>query len=85
MSEADLDPKALAGSEAVFFCVGTPSGEDGRADLRYLEAAMSEVLDAMGEPAIGEGASGRPVLVVKSTVPPGTAAGPKAGARGGPA
>ena len=52
-------------AEVVFIAVGTPPGEDGSADLKYvLSAARS----------IGEHLSGYAVIVDKSTVPVGTAA-----------
>lgn len=68
--------EALAGAEAVFFCVGTPTNDDGSADLSILEAAIREALDAVA--ASGSRGEDAPVLVVKSTVPPGTCAGPVA-------
>ncbi len=64
---------ALAGAEAVFFCVGTPSGPDGRADLSILDAALAGVLDSLDRSGVRGQAA--PVMVVKSTVPPGTCAG----------
>jgi len=55
---------ALSTSEVVFIAVGTPMGDDGSADLRYvLEVAKS----------IGENMSHHIVVVDKSTVPVGTA------------
>jgi len=51
-------------SDLVFIAVGTPSGEDGSADLGH-------VLDVAG--AIGRHVSRSCVVVVKSTVPVGTA------------
>lgn len=65
--------EAVRGAEAVFLCVGTPSGDDGAADLSHLDAAVTEVIGAL------PGDAARPVLVVKSTVPPGTTAGHVAG------
>ncbi len=50
----------------IFFCVGTPSDARGRADLGYLKAAFRDVLKAV-KPRT------RKLLVIKSTVPPGTA------------
>ena len=51
-------------AEVVFIAVGTPPGEDGSADLKYvLEAARS----------IGKHMTGYTVVVDKSTVPVGTA------------
>jgi len=54
---------ALEGAKIVFIAVGTPEGEDGSADLRYvLEVARQ----------IGEHAKKSLLAVVKSTVPVGT-------------
>ncbi|MDR2389150.1 MAG: UDP-glucose/GDP-mannose dehydrogenase family protein [Tannerellaceae bacterium] len=50
--------------EIVFIAVGTPPGEDGSADLKY-------VLDVARE--IGQTMQGYLLVVTKSTVPPGTA------------
>ena len=55
---------ALSNCEAVFIAVGTPTGDDGSADLKY-------VLDVAG--SIGEKLSSHIVVVDKSTVPIGTA------------
>ena len=55
--------KAVAPSEIIFICVGTPSRESGEADL-------TSVLDAAE--AIGKSLAGYKVVVTKSTVPPGT-------------
>lgn len=61
----DQPAKAVADSDYVFYCVGTPYGENGRADLRYLFSALDATLPA--------GRDGRfRVLVTKSTIPPGT-------------
>ncbi|MEY2785109.1 MAG: hypothetical protein RL277_1319 [Planctomycetota bacterium] len=61
--------EGLARAEVVFIAVGTPPGEDGSADLKYvLEAARS----------IARHMSGYTVVVDKSTVPVGTAAKVKA-------
>jgi len=53
-------------SDVIFFCVGTPCGENGRADLTYLFSALDSILPVL------TGGKHR-VLVIKSTVPPGTA------------
>ena len=55
--------EGLQGTEFVFIAVGTPSGVDGEADLRYVESAAISVAQAMTEPLI---------VVNKSTVPVGT-------------
>lgn len=54
---------ALEQAEVAFIAVGTPEGEDGSADLKYVMAVAE---------AIGEGAQGDLMVVVKSTVPVGT-------------
>ncbi|MEQ9454241.1 MAG: UDP-glucose/GDP-mannose dehydrogenase family protein [Phycisphaeraceae bacterium] len=69
-------PSAYSSAEVVFICVGTPSDEGGRADLKYVLAAAEDIGDAI-EAADGPTGSGpderRPkIIVVKSTVPVGT-------------
>ncbi len=55
---------AVAGAEAVFIAVGTPSRRgDGHADLTYVFAAAEEIARAL---------TGYAVIVTKSTVPVGT-------------
>jgi UDPglucose 6-dehydrogenase len=55
---------AVAGADAVFIAVGTPSRRgDGHADLRFVEAAAAEIAKALTAYA---------VVVTKSTVPVGT-------------
>lgn len=56
---------AVEQSDCVFYCVGTPIGENGSADLAFLAAAIKETLSLLPKE------SGT-TLVVKSTVPPGT-------------
>ena len=58
-------PDALPGAEVVFVGVGTPEGPDGAPVMTYVERA---VVDAV------KSADGPIVLVMKSTVPVGTAA-----------
>jgi len=56
--------EAVAGAEAVFIAVGTPSRRgDGHADLSYVHAAAKEIAGALTGPA---------VIITKSTVPVGT-------------
>lgn len=55
---------SIQGAEIVFIAVGTPPGEDGSADLKYVLAVAS---------SIGEYAQNPLVVVTKSTVPVGTA------------
>src|SRR5271167_2649863 len=55
---------AVAGADAVFIAVGTPSRRgDGHADLSYVFAAAEEIAAAL---------TGYAVVVTKSTVPVGT-------------
>ncbi len=55
---------SVAGADAVFIAVGTPSRRgDGHADLSYVYAATEEIGDAIDHPT---------VIVTKSTVPVGT-------------
>ena len=54
---------ALAGAEFAFIAVGTPSGVDGNADLKYVESAAKSIAQAMTAPLI---------IINKSTVPIGT-------------
>ncbi len=56
--------EAVAHGELQFIAVGTPSGEDGSADLQYVVAVAK---------TIGQRMSGYKVVVNKSTVPIGTA------------
>lgn len=55
--------ESVASAKAIFLGVGTPSADDGRADLKYLRAAAIEVAKNLSEGAI---------VVIKSTVPVGT-------------
>jgi UDPglucose 6-dehydrogenase len=57
-------PRAVAGADAIFIAVGTPSRRgDGHADLSYVYGAAAEIAKAM---------TGYAVIVTKSTVPVGT-------------
>jgi UDPglucose 6-dehydrogenase len=56
--------EAVAGAEAVFVAVQTPEGRDGSVDLSYVEAALTSIVGAVG---------GDVPIVVKSSVPPGSA------------
>jgi len=57
-------PAAVAGADAVFIAVGTPTRRgDGHADLTYVMAAAEEIAQSL---------TGYAVVVTKSTVPVGT-------------
>jgi UDPglucose 6-dehydrogenase len=55
---------AIRGSEAAFIAVGTPPGQDGSADLKYVLAVADQ---------IGKTMTNYLVVITKSTVPVGTA------------
>ena len=57
--------EAIKDCDVAFIAVGTPPGEDGSADLKYVLAVAR---------GIGENMSSYGVIVTKSTVPVGTAA-----------
>jgi UDPglucose 6-dehydrogenase len=57
--------ESIKGADVAFIAVGTPPGEDGSADLKYVLAVAR---------GIGENLDGYCVVVTKSTVPVGTAA-----------
>jgi UDPglucose 6-dehydrogenase len=56
--------KSVKSSDIIFLCVGTPSGPDGKAELRYMYEAAKK---------IGVYMNAYKVIVDKSTVPVGTA------------
>jgi UDPglucose 6-dehydrogenase len=55
--------EALKNAEFAFIAVGTPSGDDGEADLNYVHAAAKGIAKSVNQPII---------VVNKSTVPVGT-------------
>ncbi|MGD1993788.1 MAG: UDP-glucose/GDP-mannose dehydrogenase family protein [Anaerolineae bacterium] len=55
--------EALDEAEFAFIAVGTPSGVDGEADLRYVRAVAESIADHVNHPLI---------IINKSTVPVGT-------------
>ena len=63
------DYDELEGCNSVFITVGTPSRKDGSIDSRYVEAASQEIGRHLG------GTRGYRLVVVKSTVTPGTTEG----------
>ena len=62
----DLE-EAIAESDCIYYCVGTPYGKDGQAELSYLFEAIDQTLARIRDERFR-------VLVVKSTVPPSTCA-----------
>ncbi len=60
----DCLKSAAEGSEIIIIAVGTPSHDDGSADISALEAALLELSTVRF--------ATRPTVVIRSTVPPGT-------------
>ena len=58
---------AVGESDFIYYCVGTPYGADGAADLTYLFGAVEQTLNAIKDSKFR-------VLVTKSTIPPSTTA-----------
>ena len=54
-------------ADAVFIAVGTPPNPDGSANLTYIKQAAENIADELAKAH-----TEYPVVVVKSTVPPGT-------------
>jgi GDP-mannose 6-dehydrogenase len=64
---ATSDPaQAIRETELSFICVGTPSHANGNLDLRYIRRVCEEIGEAL------KNKSGRHVVVVRSTILPGT-------------
>lgn len=57
---------AVLNTEITFIGVGTPSSQNGHVDLRHIRCAAQSIGEALS------GKKGYHVVVVKSTVPPGT-------------
>lgn len=57
--------EAVAGTEFVFLCLPTPPDAEGRADLTFVEGVLDELATEVDDDS---------VFVIKSTVPPGSAA-----------
>jgi UDPglucose 6-dehydrogenase len=61
----DALAQAVKDSDCIYFCVGTPYGKNGQADLAYLFSAIDQTLAVRPSDKYQ-------VLVVKSTIPPST-------------
>ena len=61
----DALAQAVKDSDCIYFCVGTPYGKNGQADLAYLFSAIDQTLAVRSSDKYQ-------VLVVKSTIPPST-------------
>ena len=65
---------SIRDAQIIFIAVGTPQGDDGHADLKYIWAAAKMVGEVIKE--LGPDAEPK-IVVVKSTVPVGTSLGVK--------
>ncbi len=63
VATTDLE-QAVAAAKVIFIAVGTPVGENGQADLNQVETVINQIADCLGEEY--------KLVVIKSTVPPGT-------------
>ena len=61
---------AVRGARLVFVAVGTPELPSGEADLKYVNAVVDGICAALK--GLPKGEPGERVIVLKSTVPPGT-------------
>lgn len=72
---ATLDPlEAVAESDLCLVCVGTPSAANGSVDVTYVRRVCEQIGEALRETRAGGGSRAERfyVVVVRSTVPPGT-------------
>lgn len=58
--------EVLENANILIYCIGTPMGDDGSADVSYLLNALESTIDGIQKCAKA------PVLLIKSTVPPST-------------
>lgn len=64
---------AYRDAEIIFVCVGTPSDEDGSADLQHVLTVARDIADHLNQGASAPTPGKRPpLIVVKSTVPVGS-------------
>jgi len=63
---ADNLEECLEGTQAIFFCVGTPCSDDGEVDLSILLNAIKDVLKIISPEE-------NRLLIIRSTIPPSTA------------
>lgn len=64
---ATTEYTAIQTSDVIFIAVGTPPNPDGSANLSYISAAAEAIADELAKAH-----TEYPIIVVKSTVPPGT-------------
>jgi UDPglucose 6-dehydrogenase len=64
--------KACLAGEVIFIAVGTPQGDDGSAELRYVYSVAEEIGDSLSGDEPGAQIEGQKIILTKSTVPIGT-------------
>lgn len=65
--QASTTYDSVSDSDVIFIAVGTPSNPDGSANLSYIRSAAENIANELAKQH-----TKYPVVVVKSTVPPGT-------------
>ncbi len=58
--------EALDSADVIFYCIGTPMGEDGSADLSFILKALEDTAKNI------KICKQKPILIIKSTIPPGS-------------
>jgi len=64
---SDSLEEAVEASNVIIMCVGTPSDELGRADLKYIKSALDTILSCIKK-------EDKKIIITKSTIPPSTTA-----------
>lgn len=64
--------EACKAGEVIFIAVGTPQGDDGSAELRYVYSVARQIGDSLADAEPGAQADGQKIILTKSTVPIGT-------------
>lgn len=62
---AESIEEAVKNSKVIIMCVGTPSDDLGRADLKYIKSAIDTILKSVEK-------TDKKILITKSTIPPST-------------
>ena len=57
--------EAVKSSKVIIMCVGTPSDDLGRADLKYIKSALDSILENTDK-------EDKKIVITKSTIPPST-------------
>ena len=58
--------------EVIFIAVGTPQGDDGSAELRYVYSVAGDIGTSLADDDPGAQVEGQKIILTKSTVPIGT-------------